>query len=51
MRDRLLAFTPKKDAIMQIMIDAKPEKQAPREFLLSKLKGAVRVQGRAYHYR
>ena len=45
MRDRLLAFTPKKDAIMQIMIDAKPEKQAPREFLLSKLKGAAVFKG------
>ena len=45
-RDRLLAFTPKKDAMMQIMIDAKPDKQAPREFLLCKLKGAVGLQGR-----
>lgn len=45
MRDRLLAFTPKKDGIMQIMIDAKPEKQAPREFLLSKLKGQSVFKG------
>ncbi|HEV7606088.1 MAG TPA: M48 family metalloprotease [Steroidobacteraceae bacterium] len=45
LRDRLLAFTPKKDAIMQVMIDAKPEKQAPREFLLSKLKGASVLKG------
>ena len=45
MRDRLLAFTPKKDALMQVMIDAKPEKQAPREFLLSKLKGAAVLKG------
>lgn len=45
MRDRLLAFTPKKDALMQVMIDAKPEKQAPREFLLSKLKGASVFKG------
>jgi predicted Zn-dependent protease len=45
LRDRLLAFTPKKDAIMQIMIDAKPEKQAPREFLLSKLKGQSVFKG------
>jgi predicted Zn-dependent protease len=44
-RDRLLAFTPKKDSIMQVMIDAKPEKQAPREFLLSKLKGASVFKG------
>ena len=33
------------------MIDAKPDKQAPREFLLTKLKGAVHVQGRADHHR
>jgi len=45
MRDRLLAFTPKKDAMMQIMIDGKPEKQAPREFLLSKLKGQSVFKG------
>jgi predicted Zn-dependent protease len=45
MRDRLLAFTPKKDAIMQITIDAKPEKQAPREFLLTKLKGQSVFKG------
>jgi predicted Zn-dependent protease len=44
-RDRLLAFTPKKDALMQITIDAKPEKQAPREFLLSKLRGASVFKG------
>ena len=30
---------------MQIQIDAKPEKQAPREFLLSKLKGASVMKG------
>ena len=41
-RDRLLAFTPKKDAVMQIMIDAKPEKQAPREFLLEQAQGRSR---------
>jgi predicted Zn-dependent protease len=45
LRDRLLAFTPNKDAVMQIQIDAKPEKQAPREFLLSKLKGASVMKG------
>src|SRR6188508_3194750 len=44
-RDRLIAFTPKKDAIMQITIDAKPDKQAPREFLLTKLKGASTFKG------
>jgi predicted Zn-dependent protease len=44
-RDRLLAFTPKKDAMMQIMIDKKPEKQAPREFMISKLQGASTLKG------
>jgi len=45
LRDRILAFTPNKDAIIQVMIDAKPEKQAPREFLLSRLKGASVFKG------
>ncbi len=45
LRDRLLAFTPKKDAVLQIMVDAKPDKQAPREFLLSKLKGQSVFKG------
>jgi predicted Zn-dependent protease len=44
-RDRLLAFTPTKDALMQIMIEKKPEKQAPREFLLTKLQGASSFKG------
>jgi predicted Zn-dependent protease len=44
-RDRLLAFTPNKDALIQIMIDRKPDKQAPREFLLSKLQGASVFKG------
>jgi predicted Zn-dependent protease len=43
--DRLLAFTPKRDALMQIMIDRKPDKQAPREFLLSKLQGYSVAKG------
>jgi predicted Zn-dependent protease len=42
---RILAITPKKDALMQIMIDKKPDKQAPREFLLSKLKGQSVFKG------
>src|SRR6187551_2765001 len=46
-RDRLLAFTPKKDALIQIMIDRKPDKQAPREFLLTKLQGASVFKGEA----
>ena len=41
-RDRLLAFTPNKDAMMQIMIDRKPDKQAPREFLLTQAEGRRR---------
>jgi len=45
MRDRLIAFTPRKDGMMQIMLEKKPEKQAPREFLLSKLKGQSVFKG------
>ena len=44
-RDRLVAFTPNKDTVMQVMIDAKPDKQAPREFLLGKLRGASVFKG------
>src|SRR5690349_20626675 len=47
LRDRLLAFTPKKDAVMQVMIEPKPEKQAPREFMLTKLKQASVFKGEA----
>jgi predicted Zn-dependent protease len=47
-RDRLIAFTPKKDAMMQIMIEAKPDKQAPREFLLTKLKGQSTFKGEPF---
>src|SRR5262245_24089258 len=47
-RDRLIAFTPRKDALMQIMIGKKPEKQAPREFLLSKLKGQSVFKGEPF---
>ncbi|HUQ10466.1 MAG TPA: M48 family metalloprotease [Steroidobacteraceae bacterium] len=45
LRDRLLAFTPKKDAVLQVTIDGRPEKQAPREFLLTKLKGQSVFKG------
>ncbi len=45
LRDRLLAFTPKKDSIMQVLVDKKPEKQAPREFLMTKLRGASVMKG------
>jgi len=44
-RDSLLAFTPTRDAMMKVMIDRKPDKQAPREFLLSKLQGASVFKG------
>jgi len=44
-RESLLAFTPNKDAMMRIMIDRKPDKQAPREFLLSKLQGQSVFKG------
>jgi len=44
-KDRLIAVTAKKDALMQIMIDKKPDKQAPREFLLAKLKGQSVFKG------
>jgi predicted Zn-dependent protease len=44
-RDSLLAFTPKKDAMMKVMIDRKPDKQAPREFLLGKLQGQSVLKG------
>lgn len=47
-RDRLIAFTPKKDAIMQIMVDRKPDKQAPREFLLTKLRGQSVFKGESF---
>jgi predicted Zn-dependent protease len=40
LRDRLLVYTKKKDALMQITVEKRPEKQSPREFLLEKLKSA-----------
>jgi len=39
LRDRLLVYTKQKDALLQITTEKRPEKQSPREFLLSKLKG------------
>jgi predicted Zn-dependent protease len=39
LRDRLLVYTHKKDALMQITVEKRPEKKSPREFLLEKLKG------------
>jgi len=44
-RDAITAFTPNRDALMRITIDRKPDKQAPREFLLSKLQGYAISKG------
>lgn len=44
-RDRLLAYTPSKDAVMQVTLERKPEKESPREFLLKKLRGASFARG------
>jgi predicted Zn-dependent protease len=46
-RDRILAFTPSKDTLMQVTADKRPEKQSPREFLIGKLKGASLAGGEA----
>jgi predicted Zn-dependent protease len=46
-RDRILAYTKNKDAIMQITTAPKPEKKGPREFLLEQLKGASFSKGEA----
>lgn len=46
-RDRLLAYTPNKDSVMQITLDTPPPMQAPREFLLSRIGGAQAVGGEA----
>jgi predicted Zn-dependent protease len=45
LRDRLLVYTKKKDALMQITVDKRQEKQSPREYLLSKLKGGSFTRG------
>jgi predicted Zn-dependent protease len=45
LRDRLLVYTKKKDALMQITVEKRPEKQSPREYLLSKLKGGSFARG------
>lgn len=39
-RDRILAYTHNKDAIMQITLEGRPDNKSPREFLLEKLRGA-----------
>ena len=45
LRDRLLVYTKKKDALMQITVERRPEKLSPREYLLSKLKGGSFARG------
>src|SRR5882757_1200680 len=45
LRDRLLVYTKKKDALMQVTIEKRPEKQSPREYLLAKLKGGSFARG------
>jgi predicted Zn-dependent protease len=45
LRDRLLVYTKKKDALMQITVEKRPEKQSPREYLLSKLTGGSFARG------
>jgi predicted Zn-dependent protease len=40
-RDRILAYTKKQESVLQITVDAKPDNKSPREFLISKLKGAT----------
>jgi predicted Zn-dependent protease len=44
-RDRILAYTKNKDAIMQITTAPRPEKKGAREFLLGELKGASFLKG------
>ena len=43
--DSLQAHTPTNDAMMMIRMDKKPDKQAPREFLLTKLQGQSVFKG------
>ena len=44
-RDRILAYTKSKDAVMQITTTGRPEKKTPREFLLGELKGSSFQKG------
>jgi len=44
-RDRLLVYTKRKETIMQVTVEKRPEKKSPREFLLSKLKGQSFARG------
>jgi predicted Zn-dependent protease len=44
-RDRILAFTPSHETIMQITAESRPENKAPRDFLLDRIKGATMAGG------
>jgi predicted Zn-dependent protease len=44
-RDRLLAYTPNRDAVLQVTLRPYPPTQTPREFLISQLKGARLADG------
>jgi predicted Zn-dependent protease len=44
-RDRLLVYPKKKDSIMQVTVEKRPDKKSPREFLLEKLQGASAAHG------
>ncbi|HEY0768467.1 MAG TPA: M48 family metalloprotease [Steroidobacteraceae bacterium] len=46
-RDRLLVFTKKKESLMQVTLEKRPEKKSPREYLLQKLRGADFARGDA----
>ncbi|MCU0759541.1 MAG: M48 family metalloprotease [Steroidobacteraceae bacterium] len=48
LRDRLLAFTPNKDTIMQVTVRGVPPNQGPREFLLTQLRGATVTGGQQF---
>src|SRR5690606_21105973 len=47
MRDRIIAYTRNRDSIVQVTLEPHPPAQAPREFLLTRLKGASVAHGEA----
>ncbi len=47
-RERLFAYTPNKDTVMQVTVERRPEQKAPREFLLEKLRGNSFSAGEAF---
>jgi len=47
MRDRIIAFTRNRDSVVQVTLEPHPPAQAPREFLLTRLKGASVALGEA----